>query len=898
MKKLFIFFVIISSFNHNVALSQENKSTKIDSLSYLTFEDAIKKIEQKNHVKFYYDFERLQKRKIHVSVIELPFDDVLQRIEKTTGYSTIKLNSASYIFLPYESPQQNLTYQDYITIGNPLDYGKYTSVMVEGQVIDGKTGEPLVGAVVNSEKLNIAVNTDKDGKFSMKLPVGDHELTIQYYGYEANTSKIKIYGKGILKLEMFEKSISLEEVIVRAEMAQNSVMRNQMSIVRIDAKAIKELPVSMGETDIIKSVTLMPGVQSTGEFGTGFNVRGGSADQNLVLIEDLPVFNPSHVFGLISIVNPDDVSNVTLLKAGIPAKYGERASSVLDIKMGGTQSDKFSAKGGIGLINSRLNFKIPLFKKKVIISLGGRSSYSDWLLHKIPDADLQNSSAGFYDLNAMVTISPNSSNRISIYGYTSNDDFQFSNTTKYNYNNFMGGAKWSHVFSSNLSMTAMAGRSRYDLNVEEDINNQFDKSKITTGIIYDCFRWNTSWFMFQNNHIDAGINAIRYNNNPGELKPGSEESNILPKKMQNEKAMELSAYITDNFDVTDKINVEAGVRYTEYLLLGPYNAHLYTSGKPRLTDNLEEVQSYKKDAIVYSHNGIEPRLSVIYKLNTESSLKASYSKNHQYLNLVSNTSVMAPMDVWKLSDINISPLICNQIAIGYYRNYTQKLLEASVEVYFKQLKNVIEYKDGAKLLLNESFETDIVPAKGYNYGIEFFLKKNSGRLTGWASYTFSKSYRQTISSFKEEQILNNNAFNSNFDKPHNLVVLTNYHISKRWRFSATFVYNTGRPVTLPEMKYYYQGTQLIYYSDRNKYRLPDYHRLDVSITLDESIKIKKKWKGSWTLSIVNLYSRKNAFSTFYQKEIPNMANNYQTFSLNKLYIIGKPLPTLTYNFNF
>lgn len=899
MSKLYIIIAVIFCFYHNTVNGQEDKSTNKDSTTnYLNFENAISLIEEKNSVTFYFDSERLQYRKLHKSILEMPFDEALNRIEKQTGYSALKMNSRSYILLPYESPVQKQSANDYITIGNPLDFGRFASATVDGEIIDGKTGEPLIGAVVSHEKLNLAVNTDKDGKFSMKLPVGDHDLNVKFYGYEENNSKIKVYGKGTLKLEIYEKSISLDEVIVRAEMAQNSVMRNQMSMVRIDAKAIKELPVSMGETDIIKSVTLMPGVQSVGEFGTGFNVRGGSADQNLVLMEDLPVFNPSHVFGLISIVNPDDVSNVTLLKAGIPSKYGERASSVLDIKMGGTQTEKFSAKGGIGLINSRLNLKVPFLKKKVVLSLGGRSSYSDWLLQRLPDKDLQNSSAGFYDLNAMITITPNTSNRFSVYGYLSDDNFKFSTTTRYGYKNLMGGAKWSHVFNNKLSMTAMVGRSSYDLDIDEDIDKPLDISSIKTGIIYDCFRWNFLWAMFNKNSVDVGINAIRYTNSPGDLKPGSVQSLVLPKKIQDEQGVELSAYISDNVSITDKLNLEAGVRYTHYYLLGPYDSRNYIAGVPRVSENLEETESFGKDKIAYSHKGVEPRLSVIYKLNTESSIKASYSKMHQYMNLVSNTSVMAPTDTWKLSDNNISPLICDQLALGYYRLFLKKGLETSIEVYYKELKNIIEYKDGATLLMNETIETDVIPAKGFNYGFELYVKKNTGRLTGWASYTYSKAERKTTSKYKEEQLVRNNFFNSNFDRPHNFIMLGNYHISKRWRFSGTFVYNSGRPVTLPEMKYYYQGNQLIYYSDRNKYRLPDYHRLDVSITLDESLRLKKKWKGSWTLSIVNLYSRKNAFSSFYEKETPSSINDFRVFSMYKLYIIGKPFPTLTYNFNF
>lgn len=896
MRKLFLVFLVIETLFSGLVFSQQNISPA-DSVSYFSFENVIQLLEQKYGVRFFYDAERLQNRKLNSGVAQLPFEEALDRIRKITGYSSVRINNASYILLPYESVQQQ-TYQDFIPIGNPLDFGRFSSAEITGEVVDGKTGDPLVGAIVSQSKLKLDINTDKDGKFTIKLPVGDQELNVKFFGYEENNTKIKVYGKGNLKLELFEKSISLDEVIVRAEMAQNSVMRNQMSIVRMDSKVIKELPVSMGEKDIIRSATLMPGIQSVGEFGSGFIVRGGSADQNLILMEDLPVFNPSHVFGLISIVNPDDVSNVTLLKAGIPAKYGERASSVMDIKMGGAPTDKIHASGGIGLISSRLNLKVPLFNKKIVFSMGGRSSYSDWILKRLRDPDLMNSSAGFYDLNTMLTISPNSSNRISFFGYLSDDNFKFSNSTRYSYSNLMGGAKWTHVFNSKLSSTIMTGRSTYELDMEEDINKPLEISKINTGIVYDCFKWNFAWAMLVNNSVDIGINAIRYNNKAGELTPGSPESIVLPKKVQDEQAYELSAYLSDNFSVTDKLNIEAGVRYTRYMLTGPYQKRTFKSDMPRSVDNLLEAKDYKAGETVYSHNGIEPRFSVIYKLNTESSVKASYSRIHQYLNLVSNTSVMAPTDVWKLSDNNLLPLISDQVAVGYYRNFLKKAIEASVEIYYKHLGNAVEYKEGASLLLNQSLETDLIPAKGYNYGVELYVKKISGRLTGWASYTFSKALRQTTSPFEEEKIRNNAVFNSNYDRPHNLISVANYHISRRWRFSATFMLNSGRAVTLPELKYNYLGNQLIYYSDRNKYRLPAYHRLDVSITLDESLRLKKKWKGSWSLSIVNLYSRKNAYSSFYQKEMPGLSNNFRTFSLYKLYIIGRPLPTITYNFTF
>ncbi len=897
MRKFFFLYSLLFYFGIWPSIGQVKNQSIADSLSYIPFEKAILSLQQKYNVRFYFDSERLLNRKVHNSIAGMSLEQAKAQLEKLTGYYLVRINSKSYVFLPFESQSQSQV-QDFIKVGNPLDFGKYSNAQINGKVVDGKTGEPLSGAVVTYAKTIQVVSTGKDGNFTMKLPVGDQELSAKLYGYEESNAKLRVYGKGDVWIELFEKTISLDEVVVRAEMAQNGVMRNQMSLVRIDARAIKELPVAMGETDIIRSVTLMPGVQSAGEFGSGFNVRGGSADQNLVLMEDMPVFNPSHVFGLISIVNSDDVSSVTLLKGGIPAKYGERASSVLDIKMGGVQPEKAEVKGGIGLINSRINIKIPLLHKKVIWSFGGRSSYSDWILKKLPDIQLQNSSARFYDLNSMLTISPNNSNRISLFGYLSHDFFGFDKSTEYQYNNLMGSIRWNHFFSNTFSMNIVAGRSKYNLGVDEDIDRPIDYTRIKSGITYDGVRWNFSLSSLKRNALDFGLNAIRYSNRPGELSPGDSYSLVSYSKVQNEQAYELSGYLSDNFSLNDNINFEIGLRYTRYMFVGPYTTRTYTNGEPRISDNFEETKTYKKHETVFGYNAFEPRLSAIYKIGAESSVKLSYSKIHQFMNLVSNTSVMAPTDVWKLSDNNIAPLICNQVAMGYYRNFNRNFIETSVELYFKKLNNLIEYKEGAKLLMNQTIETDLIPAAGYNYGIEFYLKRNKGRLTGWASYTYSRSLHKTTSAFEEEQINNNHYFPSNIDKPHNLIVQSNYHISKRWRFSATFMYNTGRPTTLPELKYFRNGIQQIIYSDRNKYRLPDFHRLDVAITFNESLKLHKKWKGSWTFSIVNLYSHRNAFSTFYQRETPGIVNNYEMYALYKLYIIGRPFPTLTYNFTF
>jgi hypothetical protein len=417
-------------------------------------------------------------------------------------------------------------------------------------------------------------------------------------------------------------------------------------------------------------------------------------------------------------------------------------------------------------------------------------------------------------------------------------------------------------------------------------------------LLYRNTKWNFSWFPNENHALDFGINAALYNIQPGKLNGLFNESIITPIQMQPEKAIESAFYITDNINISPRLALDLGVRYSLYSYLGPNKIYIYQSDLSRTPERIIDSLTYSNNKPICWYSGLEPRISLRFTISANSSVKLSYNRIHQYVNLVSNTAVMAPTDVWKLSSPNLKPLTCDHFAIGYFRNFKNNTYETSIEFYYKNLTNAIDYKNGARILLNPYLEADLTNVRGYNYGVELYIKKNIGRLTGWASYTYSRSLQKTNGIFPEDKINDNQSFPSNFDRPNNLIINANYHISKRWRFNGTFTYSTGRPVTLPELKFNYQGYQLLYYSDRNKYRLPDYHRLDVSITLDESLKIKKRWKGSWTFSIVNLYGRKNAYSVFYKKEAHMVSYDYRQYDTYMLYIIGRPLPMLTYNFTF
>jgi hypothetical protein len=615
-------------------------------------------------------------------------------------------------------------------------------------------------------------------------------------------------------------------------------------------------------------------------------------------LEDAPLFNSSHLFGLESVINPDGVSGLSLLKGGIPAQYGERASSVTNISLG-ENPDKMKIKGGIGLLSSRLNLETPIFKGTSDLLIGGRSSYSNWLLHKIPDADLMNSSANFYDLNALFNIKINSKNRFTYFAYYSHDDFTYSLVNQYNYGSTLGTIRWSHIFNDKLSSKLLSSYSLYNYSYSQHDNLlPADAYRISSSLKYNSLKYNMSWNINEKYSFDFGFNGMLYRSQPGNKEPFNSFSKTVPVKVNPEKGIEMAVYFSGNINVTKNLSSEIGLRYSSFALLGPGTVYSYKADQTRSLSSITGITNYDNNSVIKYFPGVEPRFSFRYTLAEYSSVKLSFNRISQYINLISNTSVAIPSDMWKLSSPLIKPLIADQLSIGYYRNFKTNSIETSVELYYKSLKNIVEYKNGAQLLLNENVETDLLQASGQNYGVELYAKKNTGRLTGWISFTLSKSIRRTSSSIKDDQINGNSFFPSNYDKPDNLNIIVNYKLTRRWHISGSFSYSTGRPVTLPESRFQYLNDLLVIYSSRNKYRLPDYHRLDISISCDESLRIRKKWKGSWTLSVINVYGRKNAYSTFYKKEDPGPSNNYSSYNLYTLYIIGRPFPTLTYNFTF
>lgn len=782
----------------------------------------------------------------------------------------------------------------YTIIGDIRKSGEFDKVRIEGQVTDGATNEPLVGSKLFIENTNYYSVTGYTGHYVLEVPAGNYKLKVTSMGFEDKNINIKAISPGTLNVDMFEESHAINEVLITGEKQNSNITRQQMSIIEINAKTIKQLPSLIGERDIIKSFSTMPGVKTASEFGSGINVRGGGEDQNLYLLENSPIYNTSHVMGLLSVINPDAVHGVSLYKGHIPIEYGERVSSVMDIKIQDHTIDEFKLKGGIGIYSSRLLFETPLWNKRMKLKIGARTSYSDYLLKQMPDYNLQHSSASFYDITGSLAINLKN-NPITVFGYLSHDNFKYINDFSYNYGNKLGSLSWVHIFNPALSSELNASYSNYHINHENTEASLFSYL-MESEIESVSGKASLKYLGIHAQEVNFGVQGIKYNVNPGNRRP-VEQSQIEPFNAEQEQGFEASVFIGDEVTLTPKLSFQAGLRYTVYQLTGPKTTYQYKEHVPVLPENIIDTTKHGNTTIA-NYNGLEPRVSLKYVLSDNESIKLSYNKNKQYLSLLSYTSISTPEDTWKLADKNLKPIIANQVALGYYRNFLDNSIETSVELYAKHLQNLTEYRNGAELKFNSHIETELLNATGKNYGIELLVKKKEGKLKGALSYTYSRAWKQTNGKWLTDMINGNNRYPSQYDIPHALNVSMNYHVNRRIRLGATFAYSSGRPVTLPEYTYFLGRNELVFFSPRNKYRLPDYHRLDLSLSIDESLKKSKSWKGSWTFALLNVYGRKNAYSIFYKKDTPTKENNYQVFSLYKLYLIGIPMPTITYNFIF
>jgi hypothetical protein len=780
-----------------------------------------------------------------------------------------------------------------VSIENKLWYvGKGSSTgnaTIAGYVRDIKSGEPIIGASVYIDTPRIGVNTDQYGYYSITLPKGYHTIKILSTGMKETKRLVILNGDGKLNIDLEEYIANLKTVTVQTE--KNSNTRGlQMGASIISIKTIKQIPVVFGEADISKVVLALPGVTSVGEASNGFNVRGGSVDQNLILFSDATVYNSSHLFGFFSSFNPDVVKSIELYKSSIPEKYGGRLSSVLDVDVKDGNTKKWTGAAGIGPLTSKFYIEGPLKKDKTSVIASVRSTYSDWILNQIPNSAYNNSTANFNDVTLRISHTINTKNSLYITGYLSNDRFRLDRDTLYTYSNKNANLKWKHIFNNKLFMVITGGIDHYDYSVSSE-QNEVSAFKLGFNINQYNFRTDFTYALNSKNKIDFGLSSIYYQLHPGSLTPEGGKSLVTPNIMQTEQALESAVYLGDEYAVNSNLSIDAGLRYSVYNYLGPHSVNSYLPGIPKDTTTITSTTDYTKGQVIKTYSAPEIRLGTRYSISDNASFKASFNTMQQFIHLLSNTTTISPTDIWKLSDPNIKPQNGYQISLGYYQNFHSNTIETSVEAYYKRTRNYLDYRSGANLILNPHIETDVIATKGEAYGVEFLIKKNAGKLNGWLSYTYSRTLLKS-DDISQGEIVNNGAYYpASFDKPNSVNFISNYQFSHRYNISLNIVYSTGRPITLPLAVFNSGGTTGLYYSDRNAYRIPDYFRTDISMNIDGNHRIHQRFHNSWSFGVYNLTGRQNVYSVYFIQQ-NGVAKGYQ------LSIFGTVIPFVTYSIRF
>ena len=758
---------------------------------------------------------------------------------------------------------------------------------LHGVVRDEETGETIIGATLIPKQGGDPTVTDVDGSYQLQLPVGENSLVIQSIGMEEKEIPIVMAGEGEMDVFLRRASLQLDEIVVSEKAADQNLRSLTMGIEQLNMKEIAKLPAFLGEFDVIKSLISLPGVSTAGEGVGGINVRGGNIDQNLIIQDDIIYFNPSHALGFFSLFHPDLVDDVKLFKGNIPAKYGGRLSSVLATGMRTGSKEEWTIKGGLGIMSSKVSLEGPLVKDKTSIILGGRVSYINWILGLVNLPDVQDSKVSFSDFEGKLDHRINNKSSIGIEGYQGSDFLRFANEARFDYSTRSLAAYYNTLVGNraNLNTKLIYGTYHSDLGDLKPLN----PSVFKTGIEYLKARSEMVFQKSQRATWVGGVEATRYQVNPGILGPDNEESVVVKEETPKEQGIEGALYLETEQRFSDLFSFSAGLRFSGFLLQGPKRVRSY-AGQDQLYDEAIDTTSYAKGATVASYFGLEPRLSVNYRLNETASLKLGATRTYQYLSLISNTVAATPVDFWKLADTYLKPQRADGISLGYYRNFKNNEWETSAEVYYKILKNVPEYRDFPDLLGNELIETELVPADGRNYGLELSIKKNLGLFTGRLSYTYSRAIRRVDTGIPELDVNQGKWYPSYFDKPHDITTLFNFNLMQRLSLNVSFTYSTGRPITAPTGKYTdWHVVSVPIYSDRNQYRIPDYYRMDVSANLFPGYRKDQRFKSSWSLSIYNLLGRKNAYSIYF-RQLP-----FQSLSTYRLAVLGSIFPSITYN---
>ena len=869
---LLIFFVFLS----RLCFSQnEGNSLITANFQNQNLEEVFSSLERTYPIKFIWTVGELPSGRYTFSFEKRSLSEVLEKVLASTDLSFLIYRDYLVIIAPREEIQQDYAINYYAVWAESLNSRSENEVkertvvgqiellksdgraLITGRVLAEESGTPLENARVSLKENAFQVETDIRGVFQVNLPAGEYHFVIERLGYDSREVPVYIYSDGTLELPISSKTYELETVVMEAISSEEVLNSAQIGVTRLNMERIRKLPSFLGEVDVVKGLLLQPGVTTVGEASTGFNVRGGNADQNLLLQDGAMIFNSSHALGLFSTFNTDLVQQVNLYKGNIPAKYGGRIASVLDVKLKNGSYNKWLLSGGIGPVSSRLSLEGPLIKDKTSILLGLRSTYSDWVLQRVNNPDVQNSSAFFLDGNVKISHRLNDITQLSISGYYSEDDFSFAEDFGFAYQTQLANLELVSQWKSSLRSEFSLVGSQYE-STQKDITGD-DASNWTTGLQYVQLKEILSRQLFPQMKGSLGLEGTFYQILPEKIEPASQTSLVLPDELEEEKGIELGVSVDIEWTVSERFSLLAGARLNYFSFL---------------ETRLEEDFLYA-----------EPRVSFNYKLSDRMALKTGYSRTSQFVNQISQLDSPTPTNVWQLANQKVSPFRSHNTSLGLFRNSIDNMWETSIEAYFRGIDVLYDYVDFAELVMNPNLEDELAEGKGRAYGLEVSIKKNSGALTGWLSYTLSRTERSV------QEINTGSWYPSNFDKTHEVTWVSTYQINRRHGISVNFTYGTGRPTTIPVGSFRISsGLFIPDYSLRNQERIPDYHRLDVSYTLGRGYKRNRKFDTSWTLSLYNIYGRRNAYSVFYVQE------PFQPSKAFRLSILGGIFPALTYNF--
>ena len=861
---------------------------------------VLQAIEDRHPVRFFFNEKDLPDRAFSATFSDTRLEDALTEMLNGTSFGYFLYRDASIILAPewtinevfsanyYKALEESISNtkdpeeeQKEITIGDISQLRPSGKANITGKVVDAESGEPIIGATILWTELGTGTATDADGTFSAELPTGKLEMKIQYVGYQDMVRNVTILSDGELLLKLNTQAVNLQEILVRADAPDDNVESAQIGVASLDVQEIKKLPALLGEVDVVNTLLLYPGVSTVGEGASGFNVRGGDVDQNLILQDEGFIFNVSHALGFFSTFNADLISNVELYKGNIPAQFGGRLASVLDVEMRDGDYDAFHLKGSVGIISSKINLEGPVVKGTSSFIGGFRSSYTDWFLQRIDVPEVQKSSAFFYDANFRYSHRLSDKNIITLAGYSAKDEFSYNEEFGFEYGTQMGQLIFRSIFNENFYSRFSFTASKYE-STQIDFTG-LDGAQLDNDVTYYKVKEHLTMTPQKDLKLDFGLSGILYDIAPGSQAPYGTESELIAKSLENEKGLEAAVFANAEWEISPALLITAGLRFAYYGYLGPQTVFEYENGIPISPSAIIDSTRYEGGTIA-SYNSLEPRISLRYKLNANTSIKAGYSRTAQFINQIFNSASPTPTSLWQLSTNYIKPNRSHNSSIGFYKNFNENLWETSVEVFYRSMDQLFDFIDFADLAVNEHIETELREGTGRAYGLELSVKKKEGTVNGWLSYTYSRSERQVLG------INNGEWYVSNFDIPHNLSFILNYQPNQRNTFTVNFNYSTGRPTTFPIGNFEtIRGAVVPIYSDRNQLRIPDYHRLDLAYTLGQGYNKTKKIKTSWTISVYNVYGRRNAFSLYYTQA------PFQGVQANRLSILGSALPSITLN---